>query len=60
MQYRGSQILLPDMDLILQEIAESASLVALWKSYQRKYQYASSVSWNDVIKSVRALAEIVK
>ena len=48
------------MDLILQEIAESASLVALWKSYQRKYQYASKVSWNDVIKSVRALAEIVK
>ena len=57
---RGSQILLPDMDLILQEIAESASLAALWKSYQRKYQYASSVSWNDVCKSVRALAEIVK
>jgi len=57
---RSSQILLPDMDLILQEIAESASLVALWKSYQRKYQYASSVSWNDVIKSIRALAEIVK
>ena len=57
---RGSQILLPDMDLILQEIAESTSLIALWKSYQRKYQYASSVSWNDVIKSIRALAEIVK
>jgi hypothetical protein len=48
------------MDLILQEIAESSSLVALWKSYQRKYQYASKVSWNDVIKSVRALVEIVK
>jgi hypothetical protein len=57
---RGSLVLLPNMDLILQEIAESSSLVALWKSYQRKYQYASSVSWNDVIKSVLALAEIVK
>ena len=57
---RGSLVLVPDMDLILQEIAESSSLAALWKSYQRKYQYASKVSWNDVIKSVRALAEIVK
>lgn len=57
---RGSLILLPDMDLILKEVAESASQVALWKSYQRKYQYASSVSWKDVISSVRALAEIVK
>jgi predicted nucleotidyltransferase component of viral defense system len=57
---RGSLILLPDMDLILQEIAESASLVTLWRSYQRKYQYASSITWADVMESVRTLAEIVK
>lgn len=57
---RSSLNLLPDADLILQEIAESTSMAALWASYQRKYQYASSVAWTDVIESVRALAEIVK
>ena len=57
---RGSLILLPDLDLILQEITVSVSLVNLWHSYQRKYQYASAVTWTNVMKSVRALAEIVK
>ncbi|MEA5048173.1 MAG: nucleotidyl transferase AbiEii/AbiGii toxin family protein [Eubacteriales bacterium] len=57
---RGSLILLPDADLILQEISESASMIGLWQSYQRKYQYASKVSWDDIMKSVRVIAEIVK
>jgi len=57
---RSSLNLLPDAELILNEIAESTSMAALWTSYQRKYQYASSVAWTDVIKSVRALVEIVK
>ena len=57
---RGSLILLPDLDLILREISESTSMVALWRSYQRKYQYASDISWNEVMSSVRALADIVK
>lgn len=57
---RSSLNLLPDADLILQEIAESTSMVALWTSYQRKYQNASSIAWTDVMKSVRALVEIVK
>jgi len=35
-------------------------MIGLWQSYQRKYQYASKVSWDDIMKSVRVLAEIVK
>ena len=40
---RGSIRLLPDVDLILKEIAESAVLLDHWRNYQRKYDYAANV-----------------
>lgn len=56
---RGSFVLQPDMDLILKEIAESTMLIDLWKSYQRKFDYAADVLWEDVMESVRHLADII-
>ena len=53
---RGSIVLLHDLDLILQEIAESTELVGLWQSYQRKFDYAAYVEWNAVMASVECLA----
>ena len=57
---RGSIALLHEIDLILYEIAESAALIDLWKNYQRKFDYADDVNWNDVMKSVKGLALGVK
>ena len=57
---RGSIALLSDSDLILKEIDESTTLINLWKSYQRKFEYATDVSWGDVIKSARSLVEILR
>jgi len=57
---RGSMSLLPDVDLILKEITESTILIDLWRNYQRKFDYASDVLWDDVVKSVEILIETVK
>jgi predicted nucleotidyltransferase component of viral defense system len=57
---RRSILLLPDVDLILKEIAESTVLIDLWRNYQRKFDYAADVLWDDVMKSVGGLIEIVK
>jgi hypothetical protein len=56
---RGSISLLPDVDLISKEIAESTMLIDLWRNYQRKYDYAADVLWDDVMSSVGRLIEIV-
>jgi predicted nucleotidyltransferase component of viral defense system len=57
---RGSYALLSDTDLILEEISESAALIALWQSYQRKFDYAADIAWPDVMAAVRRLVENMK
>jgi len=57
---RGSISLLPDADMILTEISESAVLIDLWLSYQRKFKYAADVIWDDVMISIKRLVNIVK
>ncbi|MCL2079657.1 MAG: nucleotidyl transferase AbiEii/AbiGii toxin family protein [Oscillospiraceae bacterium] len=57
---RGSIALLQDSDLILKEISESKALVDLWQNYQRKFDYAKDIVWDDVMESVRGLLKILK
>jgi len=55
---RGSIALLKETDLILREISESMALTDLWQSYQRKFDYAAGIIWDDVMASVKRLIEI--
>lgn len=57
---RGSIGLLADVNLILKEIAESDIMADLWKNYQRKFDYAADIFWDDVMRAVRCLVDIVK
>ena len=57
---RGSIGLVPDMDLILKEVAESTTLIDHWKNYQRKFDYAADIFWEDIMDSVRSLVRTVK
>lgn len=57
---RGSIALLSDADLIMGEVAESASMDDLWKRYQLKFDYAADVPWDEVMKPVRRLVGMVK
>lgn len=57
---RGSLALLSDVDIILNEITESTVLIDLWQSYQRKFDYATGILWEDVMQSFRLLIDTVK
>jgi predicted nucleotidyltransferase component of viral defense system len=55
---RGSIALISDADLILEEISESETLMGFWRSYQRKFDYAADILWENVMQSVRLLTDI--
>jgi predicted nucleotidyltransferase component of viral defense system len=57
---RGSSDAVSDIDLILDEIEASRDLADLWGKYQRKFDYAADIGWNDVIRAVRELGDTVK
>ena len=57
---RGPGEAVSNIDLILGEIQSSLGMVILWKSYQRKFDYAADVSWDDVMQSVKELCKIVR
>lgn len=52
---RGSQHLMPDSNLILHEIRSSSEMERLWHSYQKKYEYAASIQWNEVMDAIEKL-----
>ena len=52
---RGSQAVVKDNTLILDEIQESKEMTALWTSYQSKFDYAAGIEWDDVMQAVRKL-----
>lgn len=52
---RGSSAMANDASLILDEIQASSEMIALWKNYQNRFDYAADIGWDDVLKSVRTL-----
>ena len=52
---RGSKALIGNMKLILDEIADNHEMQILWKNYQRKFDYAAEIKWDDVIQTVKKL-----
>ena len=59
-EHRGSAALAQDADLILNEIYENALMTSLWRKYQRKFDYAENIPWNDVMEAVMNVADMVK
>jgi len=55
---RNSSAIMNDAELILQEIESSTEIMALWKNYRAKFDYAANIEWSSVMKSVRALCDI--
>lgn len=52
---RGTFIQMKDAAAVFDEIEQSPTMKKLWKSYQKKYSYASELSWYMVMSSVRTL-----
>lgn len=55
---RDSLHLLSDFKTILWEIRTNDAMEKLWQGYQQKYEYASTIQWNDVMDSVFELSRI--
>ncbi len=49
---RGTQAVVADPALILHEVESSQEMMALWKGYQRKFDYAADIEWGEVMQSV--------
>ena len=49
---RQSMPIVQDGNRILYEIRNSKIMMQLWRSYQKKYSYAESITWNEVMDAV--------
>ena len=56
---RSSIAVTDSMDLILDEVENSPDMMVLWKNYQRKFDYAADIGWNEVMQTVRKLCSRV-
>jgi predicted nucleotidyltransferase component of viral defense system len=57
---RGSTAVVSNIGLILDEVESSMNLAALWKNYQRKFEYASGIDWPNVMQAIRKLCDGIK
>lgn len=55
---RGTAVSRQECGVILGEIAGSAEMRDLWNRYQRKYAYATELTWEAVMESVRTLYDM--
>lgn len=55
-EHRGSTEQISDVEGILKQISESDDLKDMWRKYQKKFAYASDISYEDVLE---ALGKIV-
>jgi len=57
---RGSFQAINDVHLVFGEIENSPEIKALWKNYQRKFDFAAGVNWDQVVESTYRLLKIIK
>ena len=57
---RGTLYLINNWSTSLKKIAASELLVVLWENYQAKYQYASGITYSNVIESIWELFSLMK
>ena len=55
-EHRGSTELISDVEGILKQISESDELKDMWTKYQKKFAYASEISYEDVLVVLGKLA----
>lgn len=56
---RGSQAVLKDWELIIEEIQKDEGLKQLWHNYQNKFEYAVNLEWEKVIETLKSLMQKV-
>ena len=56
---RGSTAQLEDINSVLQIVSGSSILIDLWQRYQKKYTYATGVSWDMAIEALDRLVKML-
>ena len=54
-EHRGSTEQISDIEGILKQISESDDLKDMWRKYQKKFAYASDISYEDVLEVLRKI-----
>jgi len=54
-EHRGSTEQISDVDGILKQISESDDLKDMWRKYQKKFAYASDISYENVLEVLRKI-----
>lgn len=57
---RGTDKYLPDALAVCDEVEESPVMEKLWTAYQKKFSYASDLSWHMVMDSIRNLYRLAQ
>jgi hypothetical protein len=56
---RGTTALLTSAYKVLSDIERSQIMQELWTRYQRKYDYAGGVSWQDVMSVIKGMFDSI-
>lgn len=56
---RGSYNVIKEWTRILSEIEKNSNMKKLWSSYQKKFDYAKTLSWSEVVQAIRELGSHV-
>lgn len=54
-EHRGSTEQISDVESILKQISESDDLKDMWRKYQKKFAYASDISYEDVLEVLKRI-----
>ena len=57
-EHRGSTEQISDVKGILQQISESNDLKDMWRKYQKKFAYASDISYENVLEALKKIMDI--
>ncbi|WP_296561905.1 nucleotidyl transferase AbiEii/AbiGii toxin family protein [uncultured Acetobacterium sp.] len=57
---RGTEHYLKDMLLIVDEVENSSVMENLWLAYQKKFSYASEITWKTIMESVRNCMGLIR
>ena len=58
-QKRGSERYLSGAQAVCDEIEASPAMEELWTAYQKKFSYASDLSWETVVDSIRRIYSLI-
>ena len=59
-KHRGSIDMISDVEGILKKIVENDELKNLWRKYQRKFEYASDIAYEDVLKVLKEFCLLIR